>query len=83
MDPITRWSPHQAEKHPFITGERFTGRWNVSRGIRRLDLPVDQLNLVARHLVQEREPDRALERYYRLEINSLEEVRWTDRLSGE
>jgi serine/threonine protein kinase len=31
MDPITRWSPHQAEKHPFITGERFTGHWEVSR----------------------------------------------------
>ncbi|WWD19562.1 hypothetical protein CI109_104023 [Kwoniella shandongensis] len=25
MDPIKRWSPQQAAKHPFITGEKFTG----------------------------------------------------------
>lgn len=30
MDPIKRWSPQQAKMHPFITGERFTGHWEVS-----------------------------------------------------
>lgn len=30
MDPIKRWSPQQAKLHPFITGERFTGHWEVS-----------------------------------------------------
>ena len=25
LDPIQRWSPQQAAKHPFITGEKFTG----------------------------------------------------------
>ncbi|WVR07762.1 hypothetical protein IAU60_004805 [Kwoniella sp. DSM 27419] len=25
MDPIKRWSPQQAAKHPFITGDKFTG----------------------------------------------------------
>lgn len=29
MDPIKRWSPQQAKLHPFITGERFTGHWEV------------------------------------------------------
>ncbi|ODN81620.1 hypothetical protein L202_02026 [Cryptococcus amylolentus CBS 6039] len=27
MDPIKRWSPQQAMKHPFITGEKWTGPW--------------------------------------------------------
>ena len=34
MDPIKRWSPQQAKLHPFITGERFTGHWEVSSCIR-------------------------------------------------
>lgn len=25
LDPIKRWSPQQAAKHPFITGEKYTG----------------------------------------------------------
>ncbi|KAL7418440.1 dual specificity protein kinase yak1 [Cryptotrichosporon argae] len=25
LDPVKRWSPQQAAKHPFITGEKFTG----------------------------------------------------------
>ncbi|BEI94681.1 uncharacterized protein CcaverHIS019_0702620 [Cutaneotrichosporon cavernicola] len=25
LDPIKRWSPQQASKHPFITGEKYTG----------------------------------------------------------
>lgn len=29
MDPIKRWSPQQALKHPFITGEKWTGPWQV------------------------------------------------------
>jgi hypothetical protein len=29
MDPIKRWSPQQAKLHPFITGERFNGHWEV------------------------------------------------------
>ena len=31
MDPIKRWSPSQARRHPFITGEKFTGPFNVSQ----------------------------------------------------
>ncbi|KAF9971404.1 dual specificity protein kinase yak1 [Actinomortierella ambigua] len=27
LNPIERWSPHQAKMHPFITGEVFTGRF--------------------------------------------------------
>ncbi|KAL1918652.1 uncharacterized protein VTP21DRAFT_2674 [Calcarisporiella thermophila] len=27
LDPIQRWSPQQAKLHPFITGERFTGKF--------------------------------------------------------
>lgn len=30
LDPIQRWSPQQAAKHPFITGEKFTGPYQVS-----------------------------------------------------
>lgn len=30
MDPIKRWSPQQAKMHPFITGEKFAGHWEVS-----------------------------------------------------
>ena len=30
LDPIQRWSPQQAAKHPFITGEKFTGPFQVS-----------------------------------------------------
>jgi dual specificity protein kinase YAK1 len=30
MDPIKRWSPQQAKQHPFITGEKFEGHWEVS-----------------------------------------------------
>lgn len=29
MDPIKRWSPQQAKMHPFITGEKFAGHWEV------------------------------------------------------
>lgn len=29
LDPIQRWSPQQAAKHPFITGEKFTGPFQV------------------------------------------------------
>lgn len=29
LDPIKRWSPDQAKLHPFITGEPFTGPWQV------------------------------------------------------
>lgn len=29
LDPIKRWSPQQAAKHPFITGEKFTGPFQV------------------------------------------------------
>jgi dual specificity protein kinase YAK1 len=29
MDPIKRWSPQQAKQHPFITGEKFEGHWEV------------------------------------------------------
>lgn len=29
LDPIKRWSPQQAAKHPFITGEKFTGSFQV------------------------------------------------------
>lgn len=32
MDPIKRWSPSQARRHPFITGEKFTGPFNVRPG---------------------------------------------------
>ncbi len=32
LDPIKRWSPQQAAKHPFITGEKFTGKFEVSLG---------------------------------------------------
>jgi dual specificity protein kinase YAK1 len=31
LDPIKRWSPHQAAKHPFITGEKYTGPFEVRR----------------------------------------------------
>lgn len=31
LDPIQRWSPQQAAKHPFITGEKFTGPYQVGR----------------------------------------------------
>lgn len=30
LDPIQRWSPQQASKHPFITGEKYTGPYEVS-----------------------------------------------------
>ena len=30
LDPIKRWSPQQATKHPFITGEKFNGKFEVS-----------------------------------------------------
>lgn len=30
LDPIKRWSPQQAAKHPFITGEKFTGPFQAS-----------------------------------------------------
>ena len=30
LDPIQRWTPQQASKHPFITGEKFTGPFQVS-----------------------------------------------------
>jgi dual specificity protein kinase YAK1 len=33
LDPIQRWSPQQAAKHPFITGEKFTGPFQVSRSL--------------------------------------------------
>lgn len=29
LDPIRRWSPQQAAKHPFITGEKFTTPFQV------------------------------------------------------
>lgn len=29
LDPIKRWSPNQATKHPFITGEKYTGPFEV------------------------------------------------------
>jgi len=32
LDPIKRWSPQQAAKHSFITGEKFTGKFEVSLG---------------------------------------------------
>ncbi|WWC91617.1 uncharacterized protein L201_006563 [Kwoniella dendrophila CBS 6074] len=35
MDPIKRWSPQQAAKHPFITGERFTGPFQPTAPSRR------------------------------------------------
>ena len=31
LDPIKRWSPQQAAKHPFVTGEKYTGPYQVSR----------------------------------------------------
>lgn len=31
LDPIKRWSPQQAAKHPFITGEKYTGPFEVGR----------------------------------------------------
>lgn len=34
MDPIKRWSPQQAKQHPFITGEKFEGHWEVRTGTR-------------------------------------------------
>ncbi|ORY33518.1 kinase-like domain-containing protein [Naematelia encephala] len=30
MDPLQRWTPAQAAKHPYITGEKFTGHFEVS-----------------------------------------------------
>ena len=30
LDPIKRWSPQQAAKHPFLTGDKFTGPYQVS-----------------------------------------------------
>src|ERR1043165_1677045 len=27
LNPIERWSPQQAKLHPFITGEKFTGKF--------------------------------------------------------
>lgn len=27
LDPDERWTPEQAQKHPFITGQPFTGHW--------------------------------------------------------
>jgi len=33
LDPIKRWSPQQAAKHPFITGEKFTGKFEVSSAL--------------------------------------------------
>jgi dual specificity protein kinase YAK1 len=30
LDPLKRWTPQQAAKHPFITGEKFTGTFHVS-----------------------------------------------------
>ncbi|KAK4687922.1 dual specificity protein kinase YAK1, partial [Tremellales sp. Uapishka_1] len=31
LDPIQRWSPQQAAKHPFITGEKYTGPFEPSK----------------------------------------------------
>lgn len=31
LDPIKRWSPQQAAKHPFVTGEKFVGPFQVCR----------------------------------------------------
>jgi dual specificity protein kinase YAK1 len=30
LDPIKRWTPLQASKHPFITGEKYTAPYEVS-----------------------------------------------------
>ena len=43
MDPIKRWSPQQAKQHPFITGEKFAGHWEVSC---MTVSPVCSLNLI-------------------------------------
>ncbi len=31
LDPMERWTPQQAARHPFITGEPFDGDWRPSR----------------------------------------------------
>jgi dual specificity protein kinase YAK1 len=31
LDPLQRWTPQQAAKHPFITGEKFTGPFQVRK----------------------------------------------------
>ena len=31
LNPVERWTPQQARQHPFITGEKFTKPWSVSR----------------------------------------------------
>jgi len=38
LDPIKRWSPQQAMLHPFITGEKFTGPFDVSCNERTFSL---------------------------------------------
>ncbi|AAW45566.2 yeast yak1, putative [Cryptococcus deneoformans JEC21] len=40
MDPIKRWSPQQALKHPFITGEKWTGPWQPDATTTAKKLPV-------------------------------------------
>lgn len=30
LDPLKRWTPEQAKRHPFITGDKFTKPWSVS-----------------------------------------------------
>ncbi|KAK5670472.1 dual specificity protein kinase yak1 [Batrachochytrium dendrobatidis] len=31
LNPLERWSPQQAKQHPFLTGEKFMGRFEPSR----------------------------------------------------
>jgi dual specificity protein kinase YAK1 len=38
LDPIQRWSPQQAAKHPFITGEKFTAPFQVSEILAEMNM---------------------------------------------
>ena len=42
MNPIERWSPQQARLHPFITGEKWTKPWTVSRVLRSTSSRIKQ-----------------------------------------
>lgn len=42
LDPIQRWSPQQAAKHPFITGEKFTGPYQPATStIKKAQTPTE------------------------------------------
>jgi hypothetical protein len=55
MNPLERWSPHQARMHPFITGDRFTGPFQLS-----LRLPLAPGSAARHHLHAETEAIKAL-----------------------